>query len=66
MVDKENYQKVITKVLLWQRTQTTYFLLTKIMQKRRFAYEAADVAIEKCDCGVCFTMGEYATYILKK
>ena len=50
MVDKENYQKVITKVL----------------QKRRFAYEAADVAIEKCDCGVCFTMGEYATYILKK
>ena len=30
------------------------------------AYTNAPVAIEKCDCGVCFTFGEYASYILKK
>ena len=30
------------------------------------AYDAADVAVEKCDCGVCFTIGEFAAYILKK
>ena len=30
------------------------------------AYDEAEIAIEKCDCGVCFTIGRYATYILKK
>ncbi len=30
------------------------------------AYEAADVEIEKCDCGVCFTIGELAGYVIKK
>lgn len=30
------------------------------------AYDGAEVAVEKCDCGVCFTIGKYATYILKK
>ena len=30
------------------------------------AYEAADVAIEKDESGVSFTIGEYAAYIIKK
>ena len=30
------------------------------------AYDEREVAVEKCDCGVCFTIGKYAAYILQK